>query len=228
MRELEYTVLELEKESKKTCDFCSKFENKNNKSVHQIRSRSKVTGEWISDDMVCERCEEKYWDDELSKCNRCGRLQTKLDFDIVTGKNVCYCIRNNEDLEEKELPLLPHEEISQSTFYERQINSLQEQLNETEEALEIEREEVVKFQEKSEEWGKRQKQELLDRIKELETELERLKKLTPKELVDKLSAKEKEINDLKVQLTQLQQQNGQIAQIEVKETKRWSWLKIKK
>ena len=52
MKELEYAVLELEKESKKTCDFCSKFENKNNKSVHQIRSRSKVTGEWISDDMV--------------------------------------------------------------------------------------------------------------------------------------------------------------------------------
>ena len=210
MRELEYTVLELEKESKKTCDFCSKFENKNNKSVHQIRSRSKVTGEWISDDMVCERCEEKYWDDELSKCNRCGRLQTKLDFDIVTGKNVCYCIRNNEDLEEKELPLLPHEEISQSTFYERQINSLQEQLNETEEALEIEREEAVKFQEKSEEWSKRQKQELLDQIKQLEKENDNHKE---------------EIKRLKTQLEQLTSQ--QVAQIEVKETKRWSWLKIK-
>lgn len=211
MRELEYTVLELEKESKKTCDFCSKFENKNNKSVHQIRSRSKVTGEWISDDMVCERCEEKYWDDELSKCNRCGRLQTKLDFDIVNGKNVCYCIRNNEDLEEKELPLLPHEEISQSTFYERQINSLQEQLNETEEALEIEREEAVKFQEKSEEWSKRQKQELLDWIKQLEEENDNHKE---------------EIKRLKTQLEQLTSQ--QVAQIEVKETKRWSWLKIKK
>ena len=210
MRELEYTVLELEKESKKTCDFCSKFENKNNKSVHQIRSRSKVTGKWISDDMVCERCEEKYWDDELSKCNRCGRLQTKLDFDIVTGKNVCYCIRNNEDLEEKELPLLPHEEISQSTFYERQINSLQEQLNETEEALEIEREEAVKFQEKSEEWSKRQKQELLDQIKQLEKENDNHKE---------------EIKRLKTQLEQLTSQ--QVAQIEVKETKRWSWLKIK-
>jgi len=210
MRELEYTVLELEKESKKTCDFCSKFENKNNKSVHQIRSRSKVTGEWISDDMVCERCEEKYWDDELSKCNRCGRLQTKLDFDIVNGKNVCYCIRNNEDLEEKELPLLPHEEISQSTFYERQINSLQEQLNETEEALEIEREEAVKFQEKSEEWSKRQKQELLDWIKQLEEENGNHKE---------------EIKRLKTQLEQLTSQ--QVAQIEVKETKRWSWLKIK-
>ena len=210
MRELEYTVLELEKESKKTCDFCSKFENKNNKSVHQIRSRSKVTGEWISDDMVCERCEEKYWDDELSKCNRCGRLQTKLDFDIVNGKNVCYCIRNNEDLEEKELPLLPHEEISQSTFYERQINSLQEQLNKTEGALEIEREEAVKFQEKSEEWSKRQKQELLDWIKQLEEENGNHKE---------------EIKRLKTQLEQLTSQ--QVAQIEVKETKRWSWLKIK-
>ena len=210
MRELEYTVLELEKESKKTCDFCSKFENKNNKSVHQIRSRSKVTGEWISDDMVCERCEEKYWDDELSKCNRCGRLQTKLDFDIVNGKNVCYCIRNNEDLEEKELPLLPHEEISQSTFYERQINSLQEQLNKTEEALEIEREEAVKFQEKSEEWSKRQKQELLDRIKQLEEENGNHKE---------------EIKRLKTQLEQLTSQ--QVAQIEVKETKKWPWLKIK-
>ena len=210
MRELEYTVLELEKESKKTCDFCSKLENRNNKSVHQIREYSKVTGEWISDDVVCERCEEKYWNDELLKCNRCGRLQTKLDFDIVTGKNVCYCIRNNEDLEEKELPLLPHEEISQSTFYERQINSLQEQLNETEEALEIEREEAVKFQEKSEEWSKRQKQELLDRIKQLEEENGNHKE---------------EIKRLKTQLEQLTSQ--QVAQIEVKETKRWSWLKIK-
>ena len=96
--------------------------------VCQIRSHTKITGEWVSDDVVCERCEEKYWNDELLKCDRCSRLQTKLDFDIVTDKNVCYCIRNNEDLEEKELPLLPGEEISQSAFYERQINFLQKQL----------------------------------------------------------------------------------------------------
>ena len=211
MREWDYTVLELEEWNKKTCDFCSNLFGEDNKSVRQIRSRTKVTGEWISDDVVCKRCEEKYWNDELSKCNRCGRLQTKLDFDIVTGKNVCYCIRNNEDLEEKELPLLPHEEISQSTFYERQINSLQEQLNETEEALEIEREEAVKFQEKSEEWSKRQKQELLDWIKQLEEENDNHKE---------------EIKRLKTQLEQLTSQ--QVAQIEVKETKRWSWLKIKK
>ena len=98
-----------------------------------------------------------------------------------------------------------------NVFYERQINSLQQQLNETEETLEIEREEVIKFQEKSEEWSKRQKQELLDRIKHLEAENGTYKE---------------EIQRLKVQLEQLTSQ--QVAQIEVKETKRWSWLKIKK
>ena len=51
--------------------------------------------------------------------------------------------------------------------------------------------------EKSEEWGKRQnkKQELLDRIKELEAE---------------------------------QLNSQQVAQIEVKETKKWPWLKVRK
>ncbi len=61
----------------------------------------------------------------------------------------------------------------------------------------------------------------MDRIKHLEEENKQLKELTPQELI-------KEINDLKFQLTQLQQQNGQIAQIEVKETKKWPWLKIRK
>ena len=44
---------------------------------------------------------------------------------------------------------MPYE--SQAAFYERQINNLQEKKTAVEEALAIEREEVVKFQEKSEE-----------------------------------------------------------------------------
>ena len=51
---------------------------------------------------------------------------------------------------------------------------------------------------------------MLDRIIQLEAENEKLKGLTNQELI-------KEINKLKVQLAQLQQQNGQlVAQIEVK------------
>ena len=52
----------------------------------------------------------------------------------------------------------------------------------------------------SKDWHNKQKQELLDKIQKLESEVEQLKK----------------------QQTQL------TAQIEVKENKRWSWLKVKK
>ena len=96
---------------------------------------------------------------------------------------------------------MPYE--SQAVSYEQQINTLQEELTTAEGVLEIEREEVVKFQEKSEEWSKRQKQELLDRIKELVAENGNYKE---------------EIKKLKIQLEQLNSQ--QVAQIEVKETKK--------
>src|SRR4051794_1595724 len=118
MRELIYTLLELEKEYRGgTCDFCS---NKGNEGVKQITTRVKINGRYISDDVVCEECKEKFENDELLKCERCGRLQTQLDIDML-----CSCIRRKEDLEEKELPSVPYE--SQSTFYERQINALQEE-----------------------------------------------------------------------------------------------------
>jgi len=115
---------------------------------------------------------------------------------------VCHCIVDNENVDEKELPILPHEE-REATFYERQINSLREELITTEEALEIEREEVVKFQEKSEEWSKKQKQELL--------------------LLDKVKGLEEKIKQLEEENRKLKEEkNGQIAQIQVKEAKRWS------
>ena len=194
MKSLLYTILELEEWNKNsTCCFCY------NKSVCQIRTRNKITHEIIANDESCENCKEKFENDELEKCERCGRLKNRHSY-------VCHCIIDNENVDEKELPILPHEE-REATFYERQINSLREELITTEEALEIEREEVVKFQEKSEEWSKKQKQELLDKVKGLEEKIKQL---------------EEENRKLK------EEKNGQIAQIEVKETKRWSWLKIKK
>ena len=95
-------------------------------------------------------------------------------------------------------------------FYEQQINGLQEKERQLKEEVDTHLEAL----EVAEDWHKRQKQELLDRIKQLEEENKQLKELTPQELL-------KEINDLKAQLTQLQQQNGQLtAQIEIKETKK--------
>jgi RecJ-like exonuclease len=123
MRELTYTLLELEKEYKNsTCDFCSSYGR--NKSVKQIRSRIKVNDKFVSVDTVCEDCKEKFENDELPKCARCGRLQTTLFID--TG---CRCIRRKENIEEKELPNLPNGRENTFVYYEKQINSLQEQLN---------------------------------------------------------------------------------------------------
>lgn len=104
-----------------TCDFCSRFENSENQSICQIRTRNKVTEELVANDCVCQKCKEKFENDELPKCKRCKRLETKLSRDTR-----CDCIRDNEDVEEKELPILPHEG-GPYAFYERQISKLQEE-----------------------------------------------------------------------------------------------------
>jgi len=177
MRELDYIILELEEwcsNSNLTCDFCSSLFGNDNKAVCQIRTRSKVVWELIANDFACESCKEKLENGELSKCERCGRLQTNSRFSH--GKFICRCVEYNENIEEKELPALPHQRESTFAFYERQINGLQEQLAAAEEAVEIEREEVAKFQEKSEEWSERQKRELLDKVKDLEAEVAGLKR----------------------------------------------------
>src|SRR6185369_13639291 len=146
MRELNYTLLELQKEFRNTtCDFCSSY-GKDNKSVNQIRSRVKVNDKYVGVNVVCEECKEKFENDELLKCARCGRLQTMLDID-----SGCRCIRRKENIEEKELPNLPDGRENTFAFYEKQINGLKDELVTAEEALEIEREEVAKFQVKSKE-----------------------------------------------------------------------------
>jgi hypothetical protein len=58
-------------------------------------------------------------------------LRVDSDTNYTTGKYVCRCIERGEDPKEKELPVLPHYE-RESTFYERQINSLREELNSAE------------------------------------------------------------------------------------------------
>lgn len=208
MKELLYTILELEEWNEgTTCWFCF------NKAVCQIRTRSKVSHKIIANDMACQSCKEKFENDELPKCERCGRLRNKHKLDVLTGKHICDCIRYKENTLEKELPALPREE-REATFYERQINSLQEEKSH----LAVEAQSHLDAMEAFEVYNKKHRQQLLDRIKELEAEVERLKKQTPQTLVD-------EIESLK---SQLEKQNTQlIAQIEVKETKKWPW-KLKK
>jgi len=94
-----------------------------NKAVCQIRTRSKLTDRILENDETCENCKEKFLNNELPKCENCGRLKTKLNIDCLSGNYTCDC---KEKAEENELPVLPHERRP-NAFYERQINALREE-----------------------------------------------------------------------------------------------------
>jgi len=131
MKELLYTVLELERGNKKEyCYFCRSLKE----AVCQIRIRNKVTDRIIQNSKACQSCKEKFENDELPKCSNCGRLERQTEFDYSVGKWICYCVRNNES-QEKELPNLPHER-REATFYERQINALREEKDQLTEEVE--------------------------------------------------------------------------------------------
>jgi septal ring factor EnvC (AmiA/AmiB activator) len=150
---------------------------------------------------ICGECKKDYDNNTLPWCEKCGRLKR--------NRNRCFCshlkAKSTKPLSDKEL-------LSQAFSFrlENKTRELEKELFTAKEKLKIEREEIAKFQEKSEEWSKKQKQELLDKIKSLEEKIKQL---------------EEENRKLK------DQQNGQIAQIaqiEIKETKKWPWLKIRK
>lgn len=207
-KELDYLVLDLEEWCSKgvRCSFCTTLYSDDDMAICQIRTRSKLTDEIVANDRACENCKNKL--NELPKCDNCGRLKTKLGFDLRNGKYTCDC-EEEEGEQEKELPVLPPER-RQTAFYERQINGLREELT----TAEIEAETHLEALEVSEVWHKNQKQELLDRIKELEAENRKLKEKTPQELLD-------EISKLKERVQQLEEQNGKLtAQIQVKEVKK--------
>ncbi len=107
------------------CSFCVSLKEED-KIVCQIVTRSEVTHKLVANNFACQKCKEKFENDEIPKCERCGRLRIESDTDYITGKYVCRCIERGENMEEKELPVLPHEE-REATFYERQINTLREE-----------------------------------------------------------------------------------------------------
>ena len=104
MRELIYTGLDLEEwsSSNARCEFCSKSENSDSRPVCQIRTWSKLTEKIIANDEACQKCKEKFENDEIPKCERCGRLQARIYAEIL-----CACIRHKENTEEKRTPYFP-------------------------------------------------------------------------------------------------------------------------
>jgi len=202
---LEYRVLELVNGNEQECSYCfidysdqTNLDFSTAPAAYQMVAHTK-SEQYFDISFICKDCKLEYDNNVLPRCEKCDRL--------MRNKSLCYCHKEKK----KQTQSLTNRELVAQSFSSRLENKtreLEKELSITKEELKVEREEIAKFQEKSEEWGKMQKQELLDKIKSLE---------------EKINHLEEENRKLK------NQQNGQLtAQIEVKETKRWSWLKIKK
>ena len=101
----------------------------------------------------------------------------------ITGLNKAWCYNGSKGFQYFDI-LSSLEIYTKTAKYEQQINSLQEQLNTAEWTIQEEREAHEDFMKASEEWGKRQKKELLDRIKELEAEVTRLVQENRRQRID--------------------------------------------
>jgi hypothetical protein len=146
---LEYRVLELAKEDKKECNYC--FLDYNNPTLlhfdtapatHEMVA-SEENGGYADIVFICKDCKRDYDNDTLPWCEECGRLKR--------NRNRCYCHHLAKNKSTK--PLTTEELIARSfgSHLEKKTRELENELSTTKEELKIEREEVAKFQEKSEE-----------------------------------------------------------------------------
>ena len=188
---LEYRTLELAKGDEQECHYCFvDYDNPTNlnfdtaPATHQMIAHTE-TEQYFDISFICKDCKAEYDSGVLPRCEKCDRLKR--------NKSRCYChkVKKKATLP-TERELISH---SFSSRLENKTRELEKELSTAKEELNIEREEVAKFHEKSKEWG----DEKIKRIKELEAEVARLAKENKK---------------LK------EQQN---AQIEIKEPKKWPW-----
>src|SRR6185295_11923061 len=145
---LEYRILEIAQGDEQECNFCFlDFDDSTNfnfdtaPATHQMTARNTPDG--YSDIVfICDECKKDYDNNTLPCCEKCGRLKR--------NRNRCFCSR----LKAKSTKPLSDEELLSQAFSSRLENKtreLEKELSITKEKLNIEREEIVKFQEKSEE-----------------------------------------------------------------------------
>ena len=183
--ELEYQVNKLRRGDKWHCNFCP-FERESLTATYKIMSYNTSNNDYNDIAYICVECKKALDDNTLPHCNDCGR--------IMRNRIDCFCdLRKDEPVKTPTITEIMAQSYvgrleQQNKDLKQQLSSAKEEISSHLEALEV-----------SKDWHNKQKQELLDKIQRLESEVEQLKK----------------------QQTQL------TAQIEVKETKKWPWLKIK-
>ena len=186
---LEYRIIEVTKGSRWSCNFCSYDKGKSSTATHEMVAR-KPNG-YADVAYICKDCKKDFDNNILPWCEKCGRVK----------RNRISCFRRLVEDQDTE-PVSEETIIAQaySSRLESKIKELEKELA----AAKVEINTHLEALQVSEGWSKVK----VDRIKELETEVARLKE---------------ENKQLK------EQQNGHLtAQIEVKEVKKWPWAKTKK
>src|SRR6185312_7074489 len=147
---LEYRVLEISKDDEQECNFCfldfddldpTNFSLDTAPATHQMVGRNTPDG-YADIVFICEDCKKDYDNNTLPRCEKCDRLKR--------NRSRCFCSR----LKAKSTKLLSDQELLSQAFSSRLENKtreLEKEFSTAKEELNIEREEVVKFQEKSEE-----------------------------------------------------------------------------
>src|SRR6266511_662974 len=145
---LEYRILEIAQGDEQECNFCfldfddpTLLNFDTAPAAHQMVARNTLDG-YADIVFICGECKKDYDNNTLPSCEKCGRLKR--------NRNRCLCshlkAKSTKPLSDKEL-------LSQAFSFhlENKTRELEKELSITKEELKIEREEVAKFQEKSEE-----------------------------------------------------------------------------
>ncbi len=143
---LEYRILKIAKDSIESCNYCPLYVHYGEDitftpATHEIMAYDN-NGDCADIATICDNCKKDFENNNLSYCELCGRLQR--------NRRGCYC----NLLKDGKFRTLSAEEGTSQTIKShlaKETKELERKLKTAKEELNVEREEVAKFQEKSEE-----------------------------------------------------------------------------
>jgi len=176
---LEYQISQLRKGDSWHCSFCSFESNKNSIATHEMVAYNTKTSGYNDIAYICVECKEDLDNGTLPHCNDCGRA--------MRNRINCFCdLRKDKPVKTPTITEIMAQSYvgrleQQNKDLKQQLASAKEEISSHLDALDV-----------SKDWHDKQRQELLDKIQRLESEVEFLRK----------------------------QQTQHVAQIEVKEPKK--------
>ena len=153
------TMGHLWKESGLHCNFCSFERERSLTATYKIVSYNTNNNDYNDIAYICVECKKALDDNTLLHCNDCGRImRSRID---------CFCdLRKDEPVKTPTITEIMAQSYvgrleQQNKDLKQQLSSAKEEISSHLEALEV-----------SKDWHSKQRQELLDKVQRLETEVE--------------------------------------------------------